>query len=103
MKKLLTLLLFSLLFASCEPSQVVGGRKVYKKYFNYILRDPASLQIHKETYVLDGHGVVWEIDYSARNGLGGMTRETIKFTTIADAIFVEEDDGTHSHYRASDL
>lgn len=103
MKKIVLIVSALLLMAACEPSQVIGGRKVYKKYFNYILRDPASLQIHKETYILDGPSVVWEIDYSARNGLGGMARETIKFTTIADAIFVEEDDGTRSHYSAKDM
>jgi hypothetical protein len=103
MKKMLFIIAALLCVAACEPSQVIGGRKVYKKYFNYILRDLASLQIHKENYILDGPSVVWEIDYSARNGLGGMTRETIKFTTISDAIFVEEDDGARSYYSAKEL
>ena len=90
MKKLLTLLVFSLLFSACEPSVVVSGRHHYKAYFNYILNDPKSLEIHKEEYSLDGEVTVnWTIDYSAKNKLGGRVRETIKFTTIGNIIFVE--------------
>lgn len=83
MKKLLILLALSTLFCSCEPAAVKNGRKLYKDYFNYILKDPSSLIIYKEDYqVVKEVGVKWKVDYGAKNSFGAMNRETIEFETI---------------------
>lgn len=52
MKKILVLLAFIGILCSCEPSCVTSGRRIYKAYFNYILKDPESLEIHKEEYTI---------------------------------------------------
>lgn len=86
MKKFLLLLLIPVLFCSCEPSQVRGGRKIYKAYFKHVLKDPSSLVIYRESYTLgdDEYEVNWELDYGAKNSYGGMVRSSIKFTTTSD-------------------
>ena len=73
------------MFSSCEPSQVRKGRKLYKAYFNYTLKDPNSLVIYSERYTLgnDKYEVKWDIDYGAKNSYGGMVRSSIKFTTTS--------------------
>lgn len=83
MRKIIALLIFSVLLCACEPLQVRQGRKVYKAYFNHVLKDPKSLVIHSEEYTLgeNQYDVMWEIDYGARNSYGGMVREHIEFTT----------------------
>ena len=79
-------LLIPLFFCSCEPEAVRDGRKIYKSYFKYILKDPSSLVVYHEEYTLleeDGK-VKWEINYGAKNSYGGMVRNTIEFTTYYD-------------------
>ena len=103
MKKIILLLAMSLLFCACEPSAVTEGRRMYKDYFDYILKDPQSLEIHKETYTRDGEFTVnWKVDYSAKNSLGGRVRETIRFETCGSTIIVDSKDGRR-YYDISDL
>lgn len=82
MRKIVFILAFSLLFSACEPVVVRQGRVIYKAYFDYILKDPESLEIHKEEYtIVNEREVEWKLDYSAKNSLGGRVREDIEFTT----------------------
>lgn len=91
MKKTLILLAFVGILCSCEPSEVRQGRKIYEAYFNYILKDPNSLVIYNEHYTIEEEvSVVWEIDYGAKNSYGGMVRDKIKFTTVANTIFIDQ-------------
>ena len=82
MKRILLALIIPILFCSCEPQAVLQGRKVYKAYFNHILKDPGSLEIYDEDYSVNGHIVKWTVDYGARNSYGGNVRKTISFTTF---------------------
>ena len=81
-----TILSLCLIVSSCEPENVRGGRRLYKAYFDYILKDPSSLVIYSEKYTVgeEKNSIVWELDYGARNSLGGMVREEIEFTTYGD-------------------
>jgi hypothetical protein len=84
MKKfILSIVLFSFFACNSEPSLVTSGRKSYQEYFNKILKDPNSLQIYDEKYVVDEENkkVTWTIDYGAKNSFGGMVRKTITFET----------------------
>lgn len=104
MKKFILLLACGLLFASCEPLQVRQGRRVYKAYFNYTLKDPSSLVIYDEDYTLDGDSqVIWEINYGAKNSYGAMVRSEIKFSTISNySIWIDKLYGG-GHYTMSEL
>lgn len=102
MKKALLLILVATLqiitLSSCDEA-VYKGRKVYKAYFDYILKDPKSFKVYNEEYTKDGDFAVnWELDYGAKNSLGGMVRENVSFTTIGTEIFI---DG--NHYKLEDL
>lgn len=102
MKKIILFLAMSLLLCACEPSAVTNGRRLYRDYFDYILKDPQSLEIHKETH--EGEFIVnWVVDYSAKNSLGGRQRKTVKFQTIENTIYVEHSDGTKEFYKAEEL
>lgn len=90
MKKILLLLIAGLMFASCEPAVVKESRKFYQEYFNYILKDPSSLEIHSAKYATDGHFLVqWDIDYSAKNSFGGKVRKQIKLETFGEYFKVD--------------
>lgn len=92
MKKLILLLACGLLFASCAPKEVREGRKIYKAYFEYILKDPSSLEIYREEYeIIEDSKVHWEINYGAKNSYGGMVRNTIGFTTLGDRMIDLDD------------
>ena len=82
MKKILfTIIGLSALFcmSSCDEA-VYKGRKVYKAYFDYTLKDPESFKVYSEKYTKDGDFTVnWELDYGAKNSLGGMVREKATF------------------------
>ena len=84
MKKALTIIALSLLACSCGPQCVREGRSIYKAYFNYVLKDPKSLEIYSEKYTLTekANYVAWEIDYSVKNSLGGRVRKTLRCTTF---------------------
>lgn len=102
MKKILfTIIGLSALFcmSSCDEA-VYKGRKVYKAYFDYTLKDPESFKVYSEKYTKDGDFTVnWELDYGAKNSLGGMVREKATFTTVVGtSIFI---DG--SSYRLDEL
>ena len=70
MKKILfTIIGLSALFcmSSCDEA-VYKGRKVYKAYFDYTLKDPESFKVYSEKYTKDGDFTVnWELDYGAKN------------------------------------
>ena len=72
MKKILfTIIGLSALFcmSSCDEA-VYKGRKVYKAYFDYTLKDPESFKVYSEKYTKDGDFTVnWELDYGAKNSL----------------------------------
>lgn len=101
MKKALLLILVATLqiitLSSCDEA-VYKGRKVYKAYFDYILKDPKSFKVYNEKYTKEGATVNWELDYGAKNSLGGMVRKNVSFTTIGTAIFI---DG--NHYKLDEL
>ena len=102
MKKILfTIIGLSALFcmSSCDEA-VYKGRKVYKAYFDYTLKDPESFKVYsEEQYKSDGYFTVnWVLDYGANNSLGGMVREKATFTTVGTSIFI---DG--SSYRLDEL
>ncbi len=92
MKKILfTIIGLSALFcmSSCDEA-VYKGRKVYKAYFDYTLKDPESFKVYSEKYTKDGDFTVnWELDYGAKNSLGGMVREKATFTTVGTSIFID--------------
>ena len=71
MKKILfTIIGLSALFcmSSCDEA-VYKGRKVYKAYFDYTLKDPESFKVYSEKYTKDGDFTVnWELDYGAKKG-----------------------------------
>lgn len=103
MKKVILFIVASIMLLACESVDVTNGRKMYKDYFNYVLKDPSSLQIHNEQYHMEGEfTVIWTVDYSAKNSLGGMVRETIKFKTCGSTIIVDSKNG-HNIYDARDL
>ena len=81
------------LFTSCEPTAVREGRKIYKAYFNHILKDPSSLEVYSEKYTVEDNNftVHWELDYGARNSYGGMVRDYIKFTTVGSRLIDIDD------------
>lgn len=90
MKKVFILFVTVLLFISCENSSVSGGRKLYKAYFNEILKDPNSFVVYEESYTQDEDYIVnWRLDYGAKNSLGGMVRKTVSFTTTPTSIYIE--------------
>lgn len=90
MKRIFLILISALALVGCEPSDVSSGRKLWKAYLNKYLKDPSSLVIHNEEYSItnNGHTVEWIIDYGAKNGFGGMGRETLKCETIHGSLFV---------------
>lgn len=100
MKKILFLMamLPIVLLTSCDKA-VSEGRTVYKAYFNHVLKDPDSFKVFSEKYTKDGEYTVnWELDYGAKNSLGGMVREQVSFETVGTTIHI---DG--SFYKLKDL
>lgn len=84
MKKImvLSMILFALLLTSCDDP-VTRGRQMYKSYFKKILKDPDSFKVYSEKHTDDKEGTVkWELDYGAKNSLGGMVRENVEFSTF---------------------
>lgn len=74
---------------SCENGNVTHGRELYEMYFKKVLKDPESFTVYKEEYrIEESIKVEWVIDYGAKNGFGGMERETVEFTTIGDALYI---------------
>lgn len=99
MKKIAFLFFIIALFSSCEDSSVSSGRKLYKLYFNKILKNPKSLVIHSEKYTKENEFTVnWVLDIGAENSYGGMVRKTYEMKTVSDAIFVDGE-----IYRKKDL
>lgn len=95
MKKVLLLIIVAtfqiVAFSSCDES-VYKGRKVYKAYFDYTLKDPESFKVYNEKHTKDGDFTVnWELDYGAKNSMGGMVRENVSFTTVGTSIFINGD------------
>lgn len=86
-----TLFAFTFSLLSCEDHAVSSGRKLYENYFKERLKDPESFTVYKESYTkLSEHEVEWTIDYGAKNSFGGMVRETAKFTTVGNSVFMKE-------------
>ncbi|SHF86183.1 hypothetical protein [Pedobacter caeni] len=88
MKKQLLMLLFatSILFG-CEASSIKNGRIAYKKYFNKVLKDPHSLVIYNERAEEWGPAKAkFDLDYGAKNELGGTVRRVITVYTTGDAL-----------------
>lgn len=84
MKKIFLLLVLLVTFScNSESTHVRQGRESYMKYLKKVLRDPNSLTIYNEKYTVDENGthVKWEVDFGAKNGMGGMVREEIEFET----------------------
>jgi len=96
MRNILLIIVAALSFISCENSEVANGRKLYKAYLKKNLKDPSSLVINNETYKVEGLTVTWQVDFSAKNGLGGMAREVLNCTTTPDLICIGKADGCFS-------
>jgi hypothetical protein len=90
MKNIIIFLFTAFLLSSCESSSVSNGRKLYKAYFKEILKDPNSFTVYNESFVKNGSiEVEWNIDYGARNSLGGMVRESVTFKTTSNKLFID--------------
>lgn len=99
MKKLfsIVIILLSLLLLSCGISDVDRGRKLYKLYFNKVLKNPKSLVIHKEEYTKMMNGeIYWTLDVGAENSYGGMVRKTYKIKTMPTYDKIEVDGETYT-------
>ena len=79
MKYILFIALLCLTLTSCEDKTVSKGRKMYELYFEQNLKDPDSFVVYEEAYEKVEGEVKWHIEYGARNGFGGMVRESIDF------------------------
>lgn len=77
------LVIMGITIISCD-SPVVRGRQMYESYFEKTLKDPESFKVYSEKYKEGApEGAIdWELDYGAKNSLGGMERENIKFSTF---------------------
>ncbi|MGQ1928208.1 hypothetical protein ACQ1R0_03945 [Ornithobacterium rhinotracheale] len=95
MKKLFLLLVivsFGLSLTACN-SDITNGRKSYMKYFEYTLKDPESLKIYNEKVDQKGNYTFeFIVDYGAKNGYGGMTRETKRFVTEEGVLYSVDGD-----------
>ena len=81
------LVLFFAFVYKPTPSQVDKGRDAYERYFNSSLRDPDSFVLYDESYTeYDEDSVVWEIEYGARNGFGGLNRSKVHIVTIGSTV-----------------
>lgn len=102
MKRLILILITTIAFIGCEfeKAYIKEGREMWKAYFQITLKDPNSLVIYEESYTDEGHRCVeWKVNYGAKNGFGGMVRETISFKTIGDLLLV----GDYGTYKKEDL
>ncbi|MGQ1934983.1 hypothetical protein ACT4RV_03695 [Ornithobacterium rhinotracheale] len=101
MKKLFLLLVivsFGLSLTACN-SDITNGRKSYMKYFEYTLKDPESLKIYNEKVDKKGnHTYEFIVDYGAKNGYGGLTRETMRFVTEEGVLFSVNGDRQEALY-----
>ncbi|WP_196039573.1 hypothetical protein [Bacteroides nordii] len=82
MKKILVVMVLTLLLCACEASEVSNGRKTYKEYFQKTLKDPNSLIIYSEKYEETIYGITWTLDVGARNSYGAMIRINYIIETI---------------------
>jgi hypothetical protein len=85
MRSILLTLFAVILLSSCESSVVRGGRNAYKTYMKENLKDPESLKIYSEKITREGdYTVVFDVEFGAKNNLGGYGRESIQFKTVGD-------------------
>lgn len=90
MRNLIIAITAMLALSSCEDAKVSQGRELYEMYFYKVLKDPQSFVVYEEEFKKDGDvKVEWKIEYGARNGFGGMVRETAKFSTIGNSLFID--------------
>lgn len=86
MKKILFALIgvTIILCASSCDDPISRGRQMYKAYFQKTLKDPDSFKVYNEKYTKEDKegNIKWELDYGAKNSLGGMVRESIVFSTF---------------------
>jgi hypothetical protein len=88
MKKILLFVSLIIFLASCENSTVRERRKVYIKYFNDLLSDPKSLIIYNEKILSDNALITtFEVDYGAKNKVGGMMRNVRVFEIKENKIY----------------
>lgn len=85
MKKSLLFIAVLFLFAGCKNNIDVA----IDNYFNENLKDPSSLVIYKKEVVNRYSSSCWvRLDYGARNGFGGMIRETEYFYIIGNEVMM---------------
>ena len=99
----ITLISFTSFFTSCKDKKETGAITLCKEYLQKNLQDPESLKIYEvKASSKDEHGVSWEVflDYGAKNGFGGMNRNTVSFQIIGDAI--TRVDGKFIYYKKGD-
>lgn len=81
----------TLFFTLYDPA-IIKGRRAYEEYFEKHLTDPESFKVYNEKYTKEGGCITWELDFGARNPMGGMVRKSITFTTINVELFLNERD-----------
>jgi hypothetical protein len=94
MKKISLLFLMSMpiTLTSCEHHAISEGRACYKKYLSKTMKDPSSLVIYDEKYVMnDPPKVIFTVDYGGKNGFGAMARSTSTFETVYNSDHITVD------------
>jgi hypothetical protein len=96
MKRIIYILTILIAFTltSCGITDESKGRSAYKDYLSKNLKDPNSLIIYNEEVSKSGsQGLIFfYVDYGAKNELGGMGREKIKFETKDGVIWKVNDE-----------
>ena len=97
MKKLI-LLFTVLLFAACGNKY----EKAIQEHYKSVLKDPESFQVHSiELHSTEDDGLtkLYKLDYGAKNGFGGMVRDTERVTIIGDKVYKTEkySEGTNTN------
>ncbi|GHT63124.1 hypothetical protein FACS189451_09240 [Bacteroidia bacterium] len=91
MKKILSVLLLVVMLCACDSSPIRDGRALYKEYLNKVYKDPSSIVIHSEKYVLgEGNRVDWTLDVGGKNSFGAMSRSTHEIKTFGRNIIEAE-------------
>ena len=89
MKKVIVVILVAAAFlAGCESKTIRQHRKLYMEYFKEILNDPNSLIVYEEKVLETGSvKTVFEVDYGAKNRMGGMVRGKHVFEVMNGEIY----------------
>ena len=92
MKSIILCLVATLLLTSCK-SEIDKDREIIKDYYQTVLKDPASYQEHSLKLIekKKEYNKIYELDYGAKNGFGGMVRERVKIEVLGEKVFSVDD------------